>query len=82
MVITVEDILGAAEIGRLLGVSRQRVQQIVSRSDFPAPAKVLAMGKIWLAADVEQWVREHRASLAEAHEPPAPRATKRPRRKG
>src|ERR1043165_5762949 len=76
MFITVEDVIGAAEIGKMLGVSRQRVQQIVTRADFPTPAKVLAMGKIWLTGDVEKWVREHRTALTEP-EPPAKRTPKR-----
>jgi prophage regulatory protein len=55
------DPIGAAEIGRRLGgVSRQRVQQIVNRPDFPKPVKVLDMGKVWDADDVEAWIREHR----------------------
>lgn len=51
-------LMGAAEIGRLLGVSRQRVQQLVSRPCFPEPCAVLAMGKIWLTVDVEDWAVE------------------------
>lgn len=54
------DLMGAAEIGRLLGVSRQRVQQIVKTPGFPEPAAVLDMGKVWRAADVRAWVGEHR----------------------
>jgi prophage regulatory protein len=54
-------LMGAAEIGmRLGGVSRQRVQQIVSRPDFPEPEESLAMGKVWDAGKVEEWIREHR----------------------
>lgn len=49
------DLLGAKEIGVMLGVSRQRVQQIVARPDFPAPVAVLAMGKVWRRSDVERW---------------------------
>jgi prophage regulatory protein len=50
-------LVGAAEIAAMLGVSRQRVQQLISRPDFPAPAVVLAMGKVWLTADVEAWAK-------------------------
>jgi prophage regulatory protein len=58
MVADVGELAGAAEIGRMLGgVSRQRVQQIVSRADFPDPVDVLDMGKVWLRADVEAWAR-------------------------
>ena len=50
---------GAAEIAALFGVSRQRVQQIVTRSDFPEPEIVLAMGKIWSTAKVLEWAERH-----------------------
>jgi prophage regulatory protein len=43
----------------MLGVSRQRVQQLVSRPDFPKPAAVLAMGKGWRTADGQAWARAH-----------------------
>ena len=60
MVAVMHHLMGAAEIGTRLGVSRQRVQQIVSRKDFPKPDAVLGMGKVWLTEDVERWVQEHR----------------------
>ncbi len=51
--------MGAAEIGRLLGVSRQRVQQLVKTDGFPAPVAVLDMGKVWLASDVRAWSKTY-----------------------
>lgn len=51
----VETLLGNAEIGRLLGVGRQRVSQLTSRPDFPTPRAVLAMGSIWTLSDVQAW---------------------------
>ena len=59
-------IMGAHEIRvRLGGVSRQRVYQITSRDGFPAPVADLAQGKVWLTADVEAWVAQHRPGLSE-----------------
>ena len=52
------EVMGAAEIGRLLGVSRQRVQQLVKTPGFPAPVAVLDMGKVWLGKDVRTWADE------------------------
>jgi prophage regulatory protein len=50
------EVVGAQEIGELFGgLSRQRVQQIVSRDDFPAPIAHLGMGKVWRTADVRAW---------------------------
>lgn len=48
-------LVGAQEIAHMFGVSRQRVQQLTSRADFPAPAVVLAAGKVWHTEDVERW---------------------------
>lgn len=59
MVSAVHHLVGSAEIGRLLGVSRQRVQQLVSRPDFPEPEVVLDMGKVWRKADVLAWAKAH-----------------------
>jgi prophage regulatory protein len=52
--------MGAREIEVRLGVSRQRVQQLTARADFPAPYDELAMGKVWRIEDVEAWIRERR----------------------
>jgi prophage regulatory protein len=57
MVTAVHHLVGSAEIGRMLGVGRQRVQQLISREDFPAPEVTLDMGKVWKRADVEAWAR-------------------------
>lgn len=56
---------GAQELENRLGVSRQRVQQLIRRPDFPEPYEVLAGGKVWLAADVEEWIRVHRPHLVD-----------------
>jgi prophage regulatory protein len=37
------------------GISRQRIYQLTTRSDFPAPVADLAQGKVWLADEVEEW---------------------------
>ena len=54
----VETLLGNAELGKLLGVSRQRVSQLVTRDDFPAPRAVLIMGSIWSLDDVLGWAKQ------------------------
>lgn len=54
-------LVGTQEIRQRLGtVSRQRVNQIVGRLDFPTPLAVLAHGRIWDADKVDAWIREHR----------------------
>lgn len=59
-------LMGAREIEARLGVSRQRVQQLIARPDWPKPYDELAMGKVWLIADVERWVKTHRPDEAPA----------------
>lgn len=56
-------LMGAREIEVRLGVSRQRVQQLTQRADWPAPFDTLSMGKVWRIEDVEDWIREHRPDL-------------------
>ena len=57
IIATMHHLVGAAEIGRMLGVSRQRVQQLVIREGFPEPEAVLEMGKVWKRSNVEEWAR-------------------------
>ena len=57
-------LMGAREIEHRLGVSRQRVQQLLAREDWPEPYDVLAMGKVWRNEDVDEWIRKHRPDLA------------------
>ena len=57
-------LVGAAEIGTMLGVGRQRVQQIINHRDFPKPYDELAMGKVWKRSAVEAWARENGRPLA------------------
>lgn len=63
MLLTMDAVMGAAEIAELLGVSRQRVQQLVVRPDFPAPMGTLTMGKVWNRAEVEAWHAERQRRL-------------------
>ena len=50
------DLMGAAEVAAVLGVSRQRVLQLLNeRDDFPRPVAVLRMGKVWDGPQVRAW---------------------------
>lgn len=53
------ELVGPHEIARMLGVSRQRVNQLANDPGFPEPLAVLAMGKVWLRRDIVRWAREH-----------------------
>lgn len=47
--------VGPAEIGQILGVSRQRVTQLMASDDFPAPWVELASGRVWRDSDIVAW---------------------------
>ncbi len=52
------DLVGLTEIAEMLGVSRQRVDQIVqSDPKFPEPVAWLRAGRIWRRSDVTRWAR-------------------------
>lgn len=53
-----EELVGTAEVAELLGLTRQRVQQLARDPGFPAPIAKLSAGWIWRRADVEQWIRD------------------------
>ncbi len=54
------DVVGVPEIAEILGVSRQRVYQLIDTyEDFPAPVATLAVGRIWSRDAVEAWNRLH-----------------------
>jgi predicted DNA-binding transcriptional regulator AlpA len=63
-----EDIrlMGPQEIQHRLGLSRQWTAQIIQRKGFPEPIAVLAIGSVWLADDVEDWITENRPKVDEA----------------
>ena len=59
MMLTMQRLVGAAEIGEALGgLSRQRVNQLSTKADFPAPIVELRMGKVWDLADIARWAKE------------------------
>lgn len=53
------DLAGAAEVAAMLGVTRQQVDRLAQRPDFPKPIANLKMGRIWRKRDIERWMRAH-----------------------
>ncbi len=52
------DLVAVAEIAAMLGISKQRVYQILDEDDtFPAPADQLTVGRIWRRSEVERWAK-------------------------
>ena len=60
------EFVGSGELEDLFNVSRQRVYQLTSRKDFPAPALTLKMGKLWRTADVVKWAEERGRDIHDA----------------
>jgi predicted DNA-binding transcriptional regulator AlpA len=53
-------LVGAAEIAEMLGVSRQRVAQLMTaHDDFPQPEVELAGGRVWSRTAIEAWISAH-----------------------
>jgi predicted DNA-binding transcriptional regulator AlpA len=51
------ELVGLTEIAEMLGVSRQRVDQLARAPDFPPPMGQLRAGSIWERDDVVAWAR-------------------------
>lgn len=51
-------VVGAYEIGEMLGVSRSRANQISREAGFPRPLGKLHMGNVWRRTDIEAWMRK------------------------
>lgn len=54
-----DHLVGAAEVADILGVTRQQVNRLSRREDFPEPVVVVKAGKIWKRRDIERWARNH-----------------------
>ena len=53
-------LVGVTEIAKILGVSRQRADQITRQfDDFPAPEVTLSTGRVWRRIAVERWIAHH-----------------------
>jgi hypothetical protein len=48
-----DPMVGAAEVGEILGVSRQRLHQLRGSGRSPEPASDLAAGPVWLRKVIE-----------------------------
>lgn len=54
------ELVGVTEIAVLLGVSKQRADQVTRIKGFPKPVSELASGRIWRKAAVERWIAKNR----------------------
>ena len=51
-------VVGASDIARILGISRQRVYQLLASPDFPAPVGEPSRGKVWDRRDIERFQQD------------------------
>jgi hypothetical protein len=65
---TIPKLAGLAEVAVLLAgksrsgtVSRSYAGQVAKHPEFPAPVQVLAMGPVWIEADVVKFIETPRA---------------------
>lgn len=49
----------------MLGVSQQRVHQLMQREDFPDPLAELAIGQVWDRKVIEAWARSTGRALGD-----------------
>lgn len=58
----VHHLIGVQEIAAMLGVSRQRADQLSRQKGFPEPTAVLANGRqrVWHTEDVQRWAEARR----------------------
>jgi len=62
----VPKLAGLAEIAGLAGKSRKRAWQLTQGKAFPEPVQVLAMGPVWVEADVKAFLAQPRTSGRQA----------------
>lgn len=55
------ELMAMPEITTYLGISKQRVYQLIQAGRFPDPVATLSVGRIWLREDVERFARERQA---------------------
>lgn len=52
------ELAGGREVADLLGVSKQRLHQLLARDDFPEPVVRLAAGPVWLVNSIHAFERQ------------------------
>lgn len=56
--VVLDELVTAADVARMLGVSRERVRELAKRDDFPAPAGRVARSLVWRRPEIEAWIQE------------------------
>lgn len=53
----VHHLVGVTEIAAMLGVSRQRADQLSRADGFPTPEVEISAGRVWKREHVETWAK-------------------------
>jgi predicted DNA-binding transcriptional regulator AlpA len=75
-------LLRVVDIAELLGVSKQRADQLRREPDFPVPVDRWARGDMWAASDIRLWARTQDGGSARWGPPVPHPSRKRPRNGG
>lgn len=51
-------LVSRVEIAEMLGMSKQRLHQIMKEGGFPEPVEELGIGRIWDRDVIKRWARE------------------------
>jgi predicted DNA-binding transcriptional regulator AlpA len=62
--VTRRRLLRVVDVAKMLGVSKQRADQLRREPDFPEPVDCWARGDLWAAADVRRWTGIYAAGAA------------------
>ena len=54
-------LIGMAELTHLLGMSRQTIQRMIARGDFPLGLKTSQRARRWLAHEISEWLDVRRS---------------------
>jgi len=59
VVLAPRKVYGLAEITALTGRKRKKIRKWIAKGKIPAPSERLSTGPVWLAEDIEPWLREY-----------------------
>ena len=57
MKVGADELVTGGDVGRRLGISRQRVGQLAATDGFPEPIGRLGRANVWRWADIAAWAR-------------------------
>lgn len=63
------ELLRIAEVQKRTGLSRSCLYEAVARGEFPKPVKIGKRASAWVAAEIDQWIKQRVAARnTEQHE--------------